>query len=193
MKVRRRTVIKLGIVGTVAAGLAATGSVAQGAPTPSPGPQSTPGAPASRKNDPKDSRGRRVPLARYAFTPTLLDGTSLPDVFSLEAVWAQTRYLETVSYKVKFNGPTPDSLTDRENAAVDAAIASGAKGARTKICLDIVAACTRIDQRTVYAGLTAVGRPIVDGALVMAPTAPQAAVMTRWIAEGMPSTGAPAT
>lgn len=179
MQFQRRTLVKLGIAGAVVAAGASVTLVARAAPGQAP------------KAKPGPGKARAVPLARYSFTPTGYDGRVLPDLASLEAVWAETRYLTMSGVAVRYVGSNPQVLTAGENQAVNAAVASGAKGSRAQICLAIVAACTRIDQRTVYAGLTAVGRPIVNGALDLAPQAPQASVMQRWIDAGMPFTGAP--
>lgn len=179
VQVQRRTFVKLGIAGAVVAAGAAVAVVARAAP------------PQAPTREPAAKRVRVVPLARYSFTATVYDGKLLSGLASLEAVWADTRYLRMSAVAVKYIGSKPQVLTAEENAAVNAASAAGAQGTREQICLAIVAACTRIDPRTVYAGFTVVGRPIIDGALTIAPQAPQAAVMKRWINAGMPSTGTP--
>ncbi len=151
------------------------------------GAQAAPAVPVARKSPPDTAKERLERPTVYLFASTLYDGTSLPELTSLEELWSNSRYLEVASCQVKYVGPRPQVLTAEENAAVDAAIAAGANGSREQVCLAIVTAATRLDQRTVETGIRRVGAPIVQGVLVLAPQAPQAAIMRRWIDAGAPA------
>lgn len=151
------------------------------------GAQAAPAVPTARKTPTDTAKERPERPTRYLFAATLYDGTDLPELTSLEELWSNSRYLQVASCQAKYVGPRPQALTAEENAAVDAALAAGAKGSREQICLDIVTAATRLDQRTVEAGIRRVGAPIVQGVLVLAPQAPQAAIMKRWIDAGAPA------
>ena len=176
MEFRRRSAIKLWILGAGAAGAALAAVGAQAAPQT------------------RDDRTAKAAVmegperpTRYLFSATLYDGTQLPDLTSLEELWANSRYLQVASCRVTYVGPRPQALTAEENAAVDAALAAGAQGSREDICLAIVAGATRLDQRTIEAGVRALGSAIVSGVLVLAPQAPQAAIMKRWSDAGFPA------
>lgn len=127
---------------------------------------------------------RPEPVKRYKFDCRGADGKSLVVLSSLPEVWANTQYKKFADVGVSYVGPQPQVLEAEENAAVNVAIAAGASGARTDICLAIVKACTRSNPPTISTALYGLGgAPIVKGALTLAPTAPQSAVLTKWLKE----------
>lgn len=133
-------------------------------------------------NDDKIPRERPEPLIRYQFTCTGADGSLIGKFSSLEEVWASTRYMHVTDCQVQYVGSGPHMLTPEETAAVNAALAAGAApGDASALCLRIIKACTRTDPRTLAASLAAYGVPVVKGALTLAPLAPQAAVLTKWL------------
>jgi len=133
-------------------------------------------------NDDKIPRERPEPLIRYQFTCTGADGSLIGKFSSLEEVWASTRYMHVTDCQVDYVGKGPHVLTPEETAAVNAALAAGAvPGDASALCLRIIKACTRTDPRTLAASLAAYGVPVVKGALTLAPLAPQAAVLTKWL------------
>ncbi|WP_284986941.1 hypothetical protein [Arthrobacter sp. fls2-241-R2A-172] len=90
--------------------------------------------------------------------------------------------MQITDCQVTYVGSGPFVLTSEETAAVNAAVAAGAPaGQATDLCLRIVRACTRTDLRGLPEALAAYGVPVVKGALTLAPLAPQAALLTRWL------------
>ncbi|MEO3942516.1 hypothetical protein V3C41_15675 [Paenarthrobacter nicotinovorans] len=138
-------------------------------------------------NDDKVAVERPEPLIRYQFTCTAADGSLIGKFSSLEEVWASTRYMHITDCQVDYVGSGPHVLTPEERAAVNAAIAAGApSGQESALCLLIIKACTRTDHRTLSASLAGYGIPVVKGALTLAPLAPQAAQLTRWLKTAAP-------
>ncbi|WP_245232766.1 hypothetical protein [Paenarthrobacter nicotinovorans] len=138
-------------------------------------------------NDDKVAVERPEPLIRYQFTCTAADGSLIGKFSSLEEVWASTRYMHITDCQVDYVGSGPHVLTPEERAAVNAAIAAGApSGQESALCLLIIKACTRTDHRTLSASLAGYGIPVVKGALTLAPLAPQAAQLTRWLKTASP-------
>ncbi|MFJ5954992.1 hypothetical protein ACIQC5_03430 [Paenarthrobacter sp. NPDC092416] len=125
---------------------------------------------------------RPEPLIRYQFTCTAVDGTLIGKFSSLEEVWASTRYMHVSDCAVDYVGSGPHVLNAEETAAVNAAVAAGAPiGSGSALCLRIIKACTRTNPKTLAASLAEYGVPVVKGALTLAPLAPQAAVLTKWL------------
>jgi len=125
---------------------------------------------------------RPEPKVRYQFTCTAADGSLIGKFSSLEEVWASTRYMHITDCQVTYVGSGPLVLTPEETAAVNAAVAAGGPaGQASELCLRIVRACTRTDPRNLAASLAAFGVPVVKGALTLAPLAPQAILLTRWL------------
>ncbi|MEV7604686.1 hypothetical protein AB0N65_04520 [Paenarthrobacter sp. NPDC089322] len=133
-------------------------------------------------NDDKVPKERPEPLIRYQFTCTAADGSLIGTFSSLEEVWASTRYMHITDCRVAYVGSGPHVLTAEETAAVNAAVAAGApSGQPSELCLRIIRASTRTDHRTLDASLAAYGVPVVKGSLTLAPLAPQAVLLTRWL------------
>ncbi|YCH08182.1 hypothetical protein ACTAQJ_00755 [Arthrobacter sp. alpha11c] len=171
---RRRSVLQLGVAAIALAGCSGTNvDTSQ--------PAALDMAPVVA-NDDKIPRERPEPLIRYQFTCTGADGSLIGKFSSLEEVWASTRYMHVTDCQVDYVGKGPHVLTPEETAAVNAALAAGAvPGDASALCLRIIKACTRTDPRTLAASLAAYGVPVVKGALTLAPLAPQAAVLTKWL------------
>lgn len=183
MDLTRRTVVRFGMAGTALGAVAFAGAGARAATAQE--RQAVPSVvPASQ--DPVAVEQPEPPL-RYLFKAKAYNDQTFGEFSSLQEVWAQPDYLRYKSVDVRYVGPQPQVLTDQENKGVDAAVAAGAQGARQQICMKIMAASTRIDQRAAIRGFNDQGRAIIVGALALAPTAPQAAEMRRWIAAGAPS------
>jgi hypothetical protein len=170
MEILRRTVIQAGMTllllgrGTTGASAAALARVNATAGTAQP-----PG------EEPE-------PLTRYRFNCLAGDGTRIGDYSSLGEVWAATQYLRIVRCDVRYVGAGPHILTTEEAAAVNAARAAGSKEpSSTALFLRIITGCTRINPKTLQADLALLGAPVVQGALTLAPRAPQAAVFRRWL------------
>lgn len=133
-------------------------------------------------NDDKVPKERPEPQIRYQFTCTAADGSLIGKFSSLEEVWASTRYMHVTDCQVVYVGNGPHVLTPEETAAVNTALAAGAApGQASALCLRIIKACTRTDPKTIPASLADYGIPVVKGALTLAPLAPQAAVLTKWL------------
>ncbi|MBP2265224.1 hypothetical protein J3A64_000688 [Pseudarthrobacter sp. PvP004] len=127
---------------------------------------------------------RPEPVKRYQFECRGANGNPLIILSSLEEVWANTQYKKFADVVVTYVGPQPQVLAAEENAAVNVAVEAGAIGTRNDICLAIVKACTRNNPPTISTALYGLGGvPIVKGALTLAPMAPQAAVLTKWLKE----------
>ncbi len=176
---RRRSVLQLGVASLALAGCSGT-------KVDTSQPAALDMAPVVA-NDDKVAVERPEPLIRYQFTCTAADGSLIGKFSSLEEVWASTRYMHITDCQVDYVGSGPHVLTPEERAAVNAAIAAGApSGQESALCLLIIKACTRTDHRTLSASLAGYGIPVVKGALTLAPLAPQAAQLTRWLKTASP-------
>lgn len=170
---RRRSVLQLGVATIALAGCSGTN-------VNSSQPSGLEAAPVDATD--KVPEERPEPLVRYQFTCTAQDGTLIGKFSSLDEVWASTRYMHITDCQVAYVGSSPHVLTAEETAAVNTAIAAGAApGQASELCLRIIRASTRTDPRNLAAALSAYGVPVVKGALTLAPLAPQAALLTRWL------------
>jgi hypothetical protein len=122
------------------------------------------------------------PIVRYQFNCTDMDGQKIGTFSSLDEVWASTRYMRIANCDVAYVGGTPHILTPEEESAVQVALAAGAPAEdKFALFLRILKASTRTNPRELEARLSEIGVPVVKGALALAPMAPQAILLERWL------------
>ena len=101
----------------------------------------------------------------------------------LEEVWASPRYMTFTGCVVSYVGIGYFTLTKEESAIVDVvADAGGDVSDRKRTYLAVLTASTRVDPSRLDQALAEFGAPIIAGSLALAPEAPQAGLLTDWLA-----------
>lgn len=119
---------------------------------------------------------------RYLIRCFAADGRPLGTFSSLDEVWASTNYMQIDYCEATFAGDEPMTLGEEEVAIAEIA-ASGLAEPQdlAELYLEAVAACTRVSEDGPY-GLTTIPDAILVAALTLCPEAPQAQVITEWLA-----------
>jgi hypothetical protein len=118
---------------------------------------------------------------RYQFRCTTSRGVRT-DLARLEAVWAHPDYTRMRKVVVTFDGPGPFVLSPQEAAIIEVAEKAGAVvGDPPGYYLAVLTACTRIPPERLTGTLAGLGVPGVAAAVRLAPFAPQAAQLERWL------------
>lgn len=166
--VSRRTMLKL-----AAATVASSGTLLL-PPTHQNSTLASTTTPASAPDEPSAPRFRFDCISPVAAVPPLT---------RLEEVWASPLYLTFTGCTVRYIGAGPFLLTAEESAIVDVvARGRGDNGDRRGTYLQVLRASTRIDPARFEQRLNELGPPIVAGSVARAPEAPQAHLLTKWLA-----------
>lgn len=174
MDIRRRTIFQLALASVVLTSCSTANSL-----EPVPAPASAGLGTSAANHTPPE---KPEPVVRYQFRCSDLDGSGTGTLTSLEEVWASTRYMRIADCEVAYVGAGAHALTPDEESAVQVAIEAGAPSDdKCALFLRILKACTRTNPSELDKRLSAIGVPVIKGALAFAPSAPQAVVLERWL------------
>jgi hypothetical protein len=171
----RRTLLRAGLAGGVlAAAGVPLGPVASARPPDEDLFTVTPG----RRN------GALPPKDRYRYRLFTSFGL-VAEVARIEEVWAHHQYTRLSAVEIVYSGPGARALSASEKAVVQVARDAGATPSDDAALFDqVLLTCTHTPPSILPARLRGLGVPGVEAALAMAPEAPQAEPLRRWLDTG---------